>query len=160
MFFTKSGRPITYHGNEHIPEPRRKDGTAGKIRSMDTLFEVLLEVWCKNTAYPGCRASYDQENDPTYGQCAITAMLVYDTFGGSICKIKTAGGGSHYFNRIDGCTMDLTSDQFALYNMPVDYSSGEAVSWEHCGRNADTQARYELLARLVNQRLWQREKTP
>ena len=65
MFFTKSGRPITYHGNEHIPEPRRKDGTAGKIRSMDTLFEVLLEVWCKNTAYPGCRASYDQENDPT-----------------------------------------------------------------------------------------------
>ena len=43
------------------------------------------------------KKDYDYDNDPTYGQCAITASLVYDLFDGTIYKLKVDGGGTHYF---------------------------------------------------------------
>ena len=72
------------------------------VQGIYQLFNVLLNVWCKETAYPSCQKDYDYDNDPTYGQCAITATLVYDLFGGTIHKLKVDGGGTHYFNKING----------------------------------------------------------
>ena len=76
-------------------------------------------------------------NDPTYGQCAITASLVYDLFDGTIYKLKVDGGGTHYFNKINGHYIDLTSDQFDLYDIPLEYVPNEVVPREYCGMNAD-----------------------
>lgn len=45
------------------------------------------------------------------GQCAVTAMVIQDYFGGDIYKIKV-GNESHYFNVIKNKIVDLTSDQF------------------------------------------------
>ena len=124
------------------------------------MFEILLEVWCKETAYPSCQKEYVQENDPTYGQCAITATLVYDMFGGTIHKIRVSGGGTHYFNKINEHYIDLTSDQFDLYNIYVDYSNNELVKREDCGKNADTLKRYKLLVQAIDNKVNIEEYVP
>lgn len=151
MFTTKSGRPVSYYGRECTSEVQRRSGKGQKVHSIDQLFFILLDVWCKDTAYPSCQKDYDHENDPTYGQCAITAMLVYDMFGGSIHKIRIKGGGTHYFNSIDDHYIDLTRDQFDLYNIPVDYADNEVIPREYCGTNADTRKRYQTLVRKVSE---------
>lgn len=88
MFTTKSGRELTYFGREYTADIRRADGKQHIIATVDDLFELLLKVWCRDTAYPSCQKDYILENDPTYGQCAISAMLVYDMFGGTIHRIR------------------------------------------------------------------------
>ena len=153
MFKTRSDRPISYYGREYTSDIKRKDGRDHALNSIDRLFEVLLEVWCKDTAYPSCQSDFDGENDPTYGQCAITATLVYDMFGGTIHKVRVNGGGTHYFNKINDHYIDLTRDQFDLYSIPLEYDRNETVPREYCGKNADTQKRYKLLIRLVKERL-------
>lgn len=151
MFKTQSGRHITYYGREYSSTIQRKDRDSYIIGSLDQLFAILLNVWCKDTAYPSCQKDYDFENDPTYGQCAITATLVYDMFGGSIHKIRVSGGETHYFNKINNHYIDLTSDQFDLYNIPVRYDRNEYVLREYCGKNLDTKRRYEKLVHLINE---------
>ena len=93
------------------------------------------------------KKDYDYDNDPTYGQCAITASLVYDLFDGTIYKLKVDGGGTHYFNKNQYHYIDLTSDQFDLYDIPLEYVPNEVVPREYCGMNADTNMRYQLLVR-------------
>lgn len=151
MFKTKSGRHISYYGSDHTSDVQRKDGKEHTVGSIDQLFDILLNVWCKDTAYPGCQQDYDQENDPSYGQCAITATLVYDMFGGTIHKIRLNGGGTHYFNRINNHYIDLTRDQFDLYDVPVEYENNEVVPREYCGKNIDTRKRYQLLVKLISE---------
>lgn len=151
MFETKSGRPISYYGREYTADIQREKEKDCAIHSIDQLFAILLVVWCKDTAYPSCQKDYDYENDPTYGQCAITATLVYDMFGGTIHKIRVDGGGTHYFNQINNHYIDLTRDQFDLYNIPVEYDYNEVVPRKYCGTNADTRKRYQLLVQLISE---------
>ena len=70
------------------------------ITNLFELFAVLEQCWTKETAYPSCQKEW-VSNDPSFGQCAITATLVYDMFGGTIHKIK-GDGGTHYFNKLNG----------------------------------------------------------
>ncbi|WP_270455879.1 hypothetical protein [Allisonella histaminiformans] len=55
---------------------------------------ILEQCWDQETAYPSCQEEWVPE-DPSFGQCAITAMLVHDMFGGTIHKIRGDGGGEH-----------------------------------------------------------------
>lgn len=158
MFKTESGRLITYYGREYTEEIQRSDGKRHVVDSIDKLFYVLLDVWCRDTAYPSCQKDYDHENDPTYGQCAITATLVHDMFGGTIHKIKVDGGGTHYFNKIGDHYIDLTSDQFDLYDIPVDYVDNMTVPRQYCGTNADTCKRGQILVEQITRWL-QEHKT-
>lgn len=105
----------------------------GSVKTIDYFFGLLLECWCRETAYPSAQVGYVYESDPTYGQCAITATLVCDVFGGTIHKIKVEGGGTHYFNRINGHYYDLSRDQFDLYNIPVEYEPNQEIGREYCG---------------------------
>ncbi len=152
MFKTVSGREITYNGREFTKEIKRVKSD-NKINSLDELFELLLDVWCKETAYPSCQHDYIHDEDPTYGQCAITATLVYDMFGGTIHKIRVDGGGTHYFNKINGHYIDLTSDQFDLYDIPLEYEPNEEIPREYCGKNADTLKRFNLMIERLNKKL-------
>ncbi|MGN1134536.1 MAG: hypothetical protein ACI4RN_08830 [Oscillospiraceae bacterium] len=149
MFKTKSGREISYYGSEHSKDIKRTDNRKHDIESIDSLFKILLDVWCKDTAYPRCQKDYVEENDPTYGQCAITATLVHDMFGGTIHRMRVSGGGTHYFNQINGHYIDLTSDLFDLYGISVNYDINEQIPREYCGKNDDTLKRYKLLLKLV-----------
>ena len=69
--------------------------------NLDTLKRILYACYSKETAYPSCQKDWVPD-DPTYGQCAVTAMIVHDYFGGTIHRIRVDGGGTHYFNKIDG----------------------------------------------------------
>ena len=88
------------------------DKMCGKMRpfgDLEELFAVLEQCWDQETAYPSCQEEWVPE-DPFFGQCAITAMLVHDMFGGAIHKIRGDGGGTHYFNRLNGKYVDLTRE--------------------------------------------------
>ena len=137
-----------FYGEEYSGLKRKKDGHP-KLSTLGDLYGVLRKAWCKETAYPSCQAEW-VESDPSYGQCAITAMLVYDMFGGSIHRIRVNGGGTHYFNKIDGHYIDLTIEQFDLYNIPVSYEPNEEMPRQYCGKNADTAKRYKLLIERIS----------
>lgn len=118
------------------------------VETLMDLFAVLELCWARETAYPSCQAEW-VASDPSYGQCAITAMLVHDMFGASIYKLRNSSGGTHYFNNFDGAWVDLTREQFDLYDLPVPYELGQEVPRKFCGRNRDTLARYRLLQRRI-----------
>jgi len=140
-----------FYGEEYGGLVRRKPGDP-RLNTLDELYTVLRKAWCKETAYPSCQAEW-VPNDPTYGQCAVTAMLVYDMFGGSIHRIRVQGGGTHYFNKVNGQYIDLTIEQFDLYDLPVAYEPNEEMDRRYCGKNPDTQRRYRLLLERIKNEL-------
>ena len=140
-----------YYGEELGSVKRKKLGNS-QLETIDDLYNILRECWCKETAYPSCQAEW-VPNDPSYGQCAVTAMLVYDMFGGTIHRIRVSGGGTHYFNKINGQYLDLTIEQFDLYNIPVNYEPNEEMDRKYCGKNKDTQKRFELLIKRIAEKV-------
>ena len=50
--------------------------------------------------------------NPAAGQCNVTALLVYELFGGELLKTPLPEG-DHFYNRIGGCRYDFTASQFA-----------------------------------------------
>jgi hypothetical protein len=67
---------------------------------------------------------YSPSAAPSYGQCAPTAIVIWEYFGGEI--LKTDGwppNGSHFYNQIDGTRYDFTADQFKMpdYSHQVNY---------------------------------------
>jgi len=67
---------------------------------------------------------YSPSAAPSYGQCAPTAIVIWERFGGEI--LKTDGwppNGRHFYNRIDGTKYDFTADQFEMpdYSHRVEY---------------------------------------
>ena len=79
-------------------------------------------------------------------------MLVHDMFGGTIHKVRK-NGSTHYFNKINGHYVDLTSEQFEIYSMPVDYENSTEVDRIYCGKNPDTKKRFDLLVKRVSEYL-------
>lgn len=111
------------------------------------LIELLKLSWEKETCSPGLRDEWNQDN-PSLGQCAITALILNDFLGGKIMRCM-ASSGSHYYNIIDNKIIDLTIDQF-LGEIP-DYINGEERTREYLLSNEDTRNRYEkLLYNLKN----------
>ncbi len=140
-----------FFGEEYCALKRKKAGNP-RLVTLGNLYAILRKAWCKETAYPSCQAEW-VPSDPSYGQCAITAMLVYDMFGGTIHRIRFHGGSTHYFNKIDGHYIDLTSEQFDLYNIPVSYEPNEEIPRHYCGKNTDTAKRYKLLIARIAEML-------
>lgn len=75
----------------------------------------------------------------SYGQCAPTAIVVLEVFGGEILRteVKKLDGTSvhHFYNRIGGERFDFTADQFSIsdYWCDIEYldilsSTQEAIS--------------------------------
>jgi hypothetical protein len=108
------------------------------------------------------RASWDRETteepdvwteeNPAYGNCAVTALVVRDYLGGDVVAAGVVRGGArvdrHAWNRLpSGLEVDLSRDQFRDGEQYED----AAVVTEFVG--ARTQERYELLAARVRERL-------
>ncbi len=105
-------------------------------------FEKLLRfAWTKETCVPSLREDWDEDNK-SLGQCAITALLVNDYYGGKIMRCMTSTG-SHYYNMIDDKIVDLTAEQF-FEEVPM-YQEGSERTREYLLGNEDTKARYLLL---------------
>lgn len=79
--------------------------------------------------------------NPSRGQCAVTAMVVQDRFGGELLRVVNEGE-SHYFNRLnDGTEVDLTRDQFEVW----DPSPAEVRPRDYLEAHADTVHRHMQL---------------
>lgn len=71
----------------------------------------LRQAWCRETAHPSYQADWSEDN-PAYGQCAVTALVMQEIIGGkiyecTICKKK------HFYNVApDGQKYDFTQEQF------------------------------------------------
>jgi hypothetical protein len=64
---------------------------------------------------------YSPDAFPSYGQCAQTAILIQERFGGEILRTTGwHGRGNHFYNRIDGKRVDFTADQFTMPDYSYD----------------------------------------
>lgn len=89
------------------------DALLSKIR------RALARSWFEKTS-----VCFSSDAAPSYGQCAPTVIVIWETFGGEI--LKTDGwppSGRHFYNRIDGTRYDFTADQFSMpdYSHDVKY---------------------------------------
>ncbi len=137
-----------YHGSE-FGDIKRKETKESKIQTIDDLFNVLWHSWDKMTAHPNVRECW-MKYDRCCGQCAITAALVYDMFGGEIHKVKLPNGDTHYYNVIDGHVIDLTSYEGDLYSDPYILEVDPIkVDRDYLNKNKDTVQRYIRLTNNV-----------
>ena len=112
---------------------------------LEKLQQALRKSYSADLCYPPAMEWWSEDN-PTFGMCSITALVLQDYLGGEIYKISV-GDGSHYFNLIDGKIVDLTAEQF-----------GHEISYDgmtQADRNAmlparDTEKRYLELKRRVD----------
>lgn len=108
---------------------------------LEELKQLLSSSWKEETCSPGLRSEWNEEN-PSLGQCAITALIVNDILGGKIMRCMSSSG-SHYYNLIDDELIDLTVEQFKG-EIP-DYVNSEERTREYLLSNEDTKNRYRIL---------------
>jgi hypothetical protein len=78
----------------------------------DKVQSALCKSWSLASA-----SQWTSEN-PSAGQCNITALLVHDLFGGELLKTPLPAG-DHVYNRIGGRRYDFTKSQFS---QPITYA--------------------------------------
>ena len=100
-----------FYGWETATIPPAQPDNFPSIRSPQELYDALRTVWCAETCAPRMRKDWSPEN-PTLGQCSITAFLVQDIFGGRVYGIPLGDGNYHLYNVAAGRCFDLTSEQF------------------------------------------------
>ena len=105
-------------------------------------YEILKNVWCAETCAPRMRAQWSPDN-PTKGQCSITAFLMQDIYGGKVYGIPLGDGNYHCFNVVGDCVFDLTSAQFG--NKKLDYSDCCEQSRQVHFAREEKRLRYEKL---------------
>lgn len=78
---------------------------------IEALSRAIRAAWSAETSFAD---DWDPEH-PSVGQCAVTALVIQDFFGGDLLRSEV-GGVSHYWNRLpDGSEVDLTRDQFVRF---------------------------------------------
>ncbi len=81
----------------------------------DTIKQLINKIYgycSKTTCYPKVEHKWSEDNK-FYGHCAIVSLIINDYFGGKIvkCKLKEENI-SHYYNEINGETIDATINQY------------------------------------------------
>ena len=135
-------RLCSFYGAEFVPE---------KIRA---LYRDLKHVWCAETCTPRMRASWSPDN-PTLGQCSVTAFLVQELFGGEVFGIPLPDGGVHCYNEINDHCFDLTSEQFG--GEELDYIQNPVQRREAHFARTEKRERFELLKKRLKE---YRERQP
>ncbi|MDZ4871144.1 MAG: hypothetical protein CLLPBCKN_000532 [Chroococcidiopsis cubana SAG 39.79] len=72
---------------------------------------LLKKCWSRESS-----SLYTQDN-PTKGQCSVTALVIQDCYGGQLLKTRV-GESWHFYNYINRMRYDLTAEQFGL---PIEY---------------------------------------
>jgi len=103
---------------------------------------TILETACWDADTSADPANWTPENR-SYGQCAVTALIVQDQLGGTLQR-TVVDGVSHYYNRLPtGKYEDLTFDQFP-HGSRYDVDSVERER-DYVLSHPATAERYELL---------------
>ena len=104
----------------------------------------LEKAWCRETAHPSYQGKWSVDN-PSTGQCLVTALAIQDEYGGDIYSCKV-GNNSHFVNIINERIVDQTAEQFGGTDK-IKYINGSfrKRSREYLLKNKDVRQRYELL---------------
>ena len=137
-----------FYGWERATVPALNRDYPG-IETPRDLYDALLGLWRADTCAPRMRGEWTPDN-PTLGQCSITAFLVQDIFGGRVYGVPLKDGGFHCFNVVDGIAFDLTSQQFGDARLKYD-GCPEQFREVHFAR-AEKRARYERLCGLLREK--------
>jgi ADP-ribose pyrophosphatase YjhB (NUDIX family) len=126
---------------------------ATTLTELERALRAAWSLWTADPADHHDRSDVDwSDDDPASGQCASTALIVHDTFGGTLlmAQVRRADGspaGFHYFNRLhDGTEIDLTREQFHDGERLVDVAEVKIPSDRTVGRLPGP---YHLLAARV-----------
>ena len=115
-------------------------------RTPRDLYDLLSDIWCAETCAPRMRERWSKDN-PTVGQCSITAFLVQDLYGGKVMGVPLGDGNFHCFNVVGDCVFDLTSEQFG--DRVLDYEHVTEQSREVHFAKEEKRQRYEFLRNKV-----------
>lgn len=125
--------------------------------NIQEFMQVLQSAWSQDTSY------YPDEwnsNNPAYGQCSPTAIVVQDYFGGEIlwCEalLPEWRTEDHYFNIIEDEIIDLTASQFpggTIMSVGTAKNKGFPSTRDFMLSYENTRRRYEILRDRVNQKL-------
>lgn len=108
-------------------------------------FEKAFEIaWSKETTFPDVKEKWSNENK-AYGQCAITALIIYDLFGGRIIYDKN---NFHIWNELpDGTQQDFSRCQFEedRFFTITKYKTKKEVLYDETGQRTNIVPRYQIL---------------
>ena len=104
----------------------------------------LRKAWCRETAHPSYQSKWS-ENNPSVGQCCVTALVIQDKYGGDIYSCKV-GKNSHFVNVINERIVDKTAEQFGGADK-IKYISGSFRKRTKTSllKSNNIKIRYELL---------------
>ena len=127
------------------------------------LEKLLQKSWSKETSY--CPNEWNQSN-PSFGQCAITSLIVNDYFGGEIvwaeAVLPDGQKISHFFNLIDDKEVDLTRSQFpegTMIPIGVEKKKNFATTRDYLLSYENKNSRYALLKKNILYELKKYEKS-
>ncbi len=119
-----------------------------------TLRSALENSWSKLTSSDPFNWT---ANNPSYGQCAVTSLVVQDYLGGEIvwANVVVSKGYevSHYFNKIESKEKDFTCIQFPEGTIiPTGVSNAHQFksTREYILSYPPTRSRYSVLKRHVD----------
>ena len=122
---------------------------------LHSLKGALTKAWSAETSYDP--PSWTQDN-PAWGQCAITACIVQDKLGGEIvgadAVLPDGQKIPHFFNKIEGRLIDLTREQFPAGTLikagkPVT-EGGHATTRDFILSYPETKDRYDALRQKLD----------
>lgn len=136
---TRRGRP------ERRKTPLKRAAQRPVPRGLDHLTEALRASWRRETSYDPTGWS---TANPSWGQCAVTSLVVQDLLGGRLVTAPILGH-EHFWNRLEGnLEVDLTREQFG---QAVPDQSPQEADREFVLSFPDTLRRYELLRDEVHE---------
>ena len=121
-----------------------------EIKDPRKLYDILSVIWCEYTCAPRFRKLWSEDNK-TLGQCAITAFLAQDIFGGKVYGILRSGGNYHCYNNVGDVVFDLTSEQFG--DEKLDYSNNPEQFREVHFSKTEKFERYKYLKNALKERV-------
>lgn len=109
----------------------------------DDVSKIIAGCWNRRTSYD---PTGWLTTNPAWGQCAVTALVVQDLFGGVVLR-GFVNGIEHYWNRLPNeSDVDLTRVQFPEIR---DVAAVVPVSREFILASPSTSGRYQDLRRRV-----------
>ncbi len=114
------------------------------IENPRVLYELLLNIWCKETCAPRLQNEWSEDNK-TKGQCSITAFLAQDIFGGKVYGIPLDKENVHCYNVVGDCVFDLTNEQFGERAKNLCYEGNPEQFREVHFAKEEKRLRYEYL---------------
>lgn len=96
---------------------------------------LLVQCWSSETS------SLYIKNNPARGQCDVTAIMIYEYFGGEILK-TFVNEQPHFYNQINGARYDFTASQFQILPEYLDLPS---IGEEILNSNLKVKQQYQIL---------------